>query len=404
MNLKKMMGTVLGALVLAFGAQAATGESWKSAATLSAGNTKNVKLVKERNLLWETGDDPSDKYFDTGAYYFKITGKRGKAYTVTVALNSSDASIDAGIEDISMYNWSKEVNAPWWESDIGDETLRFILSEDMWDLGDGTSEDPGHDKTVTYYLYIQGDIGTSVKVAMVNGVEAYKSYNVTFDANGGTVKETLREVSKDAAVGSLPKGTRKGYTLKGWYTKASGGTKITKNTKVTKKVTYYAHWTGITYKIKFYKNGGTGTMKTLSATYGKKVALTANAFKLKNYSFVGWATNKTDAVATYANKATVKNLSATDGETVKLYAVWERKTYTVKFNANGGTGKMSKLTINCGDTVELTANAFVREGYKFSGWATTKDGKVAYKNGVQVTDIAKSGKTVTLYAVWKKVK
>ena len=53
----------------------------------------------------------------------------------------------------------------------------------------------------------------------------------------------------------------------------------------------------------------------------------------------------------------------------------------------------------------LRANAFKRTSYKFKGWAKTKKGKVAYKNKAKVKNLTdKNGKTVTLYAVWKKAK
>ena len=147
--------------------------------------------------------------------------------------------------------------------------------------------------------------------------------SVKFNANGGSVSPASRNVTKGDAVGTLPKATRKGYTLKGWYTKKSGGSKIKATTKMTKNVTYYARWTANKYKIKFNKNGGKGTMKTLSATYGKNVRLTANAFKRSKYKFTGWAKKKGGKVA-YKNKAKVKNLTSKNGKTVTLYAVWKK--------------------------------------------------------------------------------
>ena len=149
-----------------------------------------------------------------------------------------------------------------------------------------------------------------------------KTCKVTFNANGGSGGKT-KSVAKGKAVGTLPKATKKGYTLKGWYTKKSGGTKVKTSTKITKTVTYYAQWTANKYKIKFNANGGKGTMKTLSATYGKTVALRANAFKKSKYRFAGWAKKKNGKVA-YKNKAKMKNLTATNGKTVTLYAVWKK--------------------------------------------------------------------------------
>ncbi len=65
---------------------------------------------------------------------------------------------------------------------------------------------------------------------------------VTFDANGGTASVASREVETGAAVGELPTAARSGYTFDGWYTEASGGTKVTSETVVTADMTLYAHW------------------------------------------------------------------------------------------------------------------------------------------------------------------
>ncbi|MBR3234611.1 MAG: InlB B-repeat-containing protein, partial [Atopobiaceae bacterium] len=77
----------------------------------------------------------------------------------------------------------------------------------------------------------------------------------------------------------------------------------------------------------------------------------------------------------------------------------EPVTYTISFNANGGTGTMSKLTVEEGDKVTLTANAFARSGYTFSGWNTAKDGKgTAYSDKAEVEPKA----DMMLYAQWVK--
>ena len=55
-------------------------------------------------------------------------------------------------------------------------------------------------------------------------------------------KET-KEVVNGTAVGTLPGATRAGYTLSGWYTTATGGSKISTATTISADKTYYAHWT-----------------------------------------------------------------------------------------------------------------------------------------------------------------
>jgi uncharacterized repeat protein (TIGR02543 family) len=76
----------------------------------------------------------------------------------------------------------------------------------------------------------------------------FKQVNtINFDSTGGT-SVPAKIVSHGAAIGeigTLPTPTRTGYTFDGWYTAASGGTKITAATVVTADVTYYAHWTPV---------------------------------------------------------------------------------------------------------------------------------------------------------------
>jgi uncharacterized repeat protein (TIGR02543 family) len=75
---------------------------------------------------------------------------------------------------------------------------------------------------------------------------------VTYNANGGRLTEKgkkVKTVKKPATYGKKyapPKSpTRAGYKFKGWYTKKSGGSKVTKATKVTfssAKQTLWARW------------------------------------------------------------------------------------------------------------------------------------------------------------------
>ena len=76
--------------------------------------------------------------------------------------------------------------------------------------------------------------------------------------------------------------------------------------------------------------------------------------------------------------------------------------YSVKFNANGGTGTMANESFTYGTAKALTANAFTRAGYTFQGWATSANGAKAYSDKQSVSNLAtSSGEVVNLYAVWK---
>ena len=66
---------------------------------------------------------------------------------------------------------------------------------------------------------------------------------VTFDGNGGT-PSVGSMTTTNQKLSSLPSASRSGsYSFDGWYTKKSGGTKITTDTEFPADTTVYAHWT-----------------------------------------------------------------------------------------------------------------------------------------------------------------
>lgn len=70
-----------------------------------------------------------------------------------------------------------------------------------------------------------------------------KSYVLTFDANGGSVSPSTRNVTYGSAYGPLPKAVKFGYTFAGWYTVSTGGLLVTSDTKQgLGDGTIYAHW------------------------------------------------------------------------------------------------------------------------------------------------------------------
>lgn len=123
-------------------------------------------------------------------------------------------------------------------------------------------------------------------------------------------------------------------------------------------------------------------------------------------------------VAVYDDASVLKSGNITiychKGSWIESYAIQNKikhvclKTYNIKFDANGGKGRMSTLKkVDVGYDRRLPANKYKKSGYKFAGWATSrsnaKKGKVKYKNSATIKNLTtKNGKTVTLYAVWKK--
>ena len=234
-------------------------------------------------------------------------------------------------------------------------------------------------------------------------------YYVAFEANGGlgtmSNEEMMVAVEKPLPANTF---TRTGYTFSGWAESATGSVKYADKAVVVDLAsegntkTLYAVWTPNTYTIKFDANGGTGTMADLSMRYNASKALTANTFVRAGYNFLGWSTSSSATVALYKDGASVVNLNSTNNGSVTLYAVWVKAEYTVKFDANGGTGTMADQ-IHCEDiALALTSNAFKLDGYTFVGWSTDKAATSAtYTDGQSVKDLGVQGDTITLYAIWK---
>lgn len=162
-------------------------------------------------------------------------------------------------------------------------------------------------------------------------------YTATFNANGGSASFTSIKKNYNEALGTLPTATRTGYTFDGWYTSASGGSKITSSTKMpVNGATYYAHWTPITYTIKYEGNKNTGgSMASTTCTYDSNCKLRSNAFTKTGHSFAGWTGSNG---LSYSNGATVKNLTSTNGGTITMTAKWSVNSYTVTWkHENGNT-------------------------------------------------------------------
>ena len=74
-------------------------------------------------------------------------------------------------------------------------------------------------------------------------------------------------------------------------------------------------------------------------------------------------------------------------------------TFTITYNANGGTGEPASQTKTNGKALTLSSTKPTRQGYTFLGWATSSGASSAqYNPGSSFTTDANT----TLYAVWRK--
>ena len=108
--------------------------------------------------------------------------------------------------------------------------------------------------------------------------------------------------------------------------------------------------------------------------------------------------------SSFVYKGERKNRIIGDAERPRFtFLYWTVENYTVKFNANDGTGTMENQTLKTGFSSQLTTNAFRKNTYVFKGWNTKADGSgKSYEDHASVTDLTYRDHTITLYAQWEK--
>ena len=88
------------------------------------------------------------------------------------------------------------------------------------------------------------------------------------------------------------------------------------------------------------------------------------------YTFLGWSTSPSATSASYQpGEWYYANADRT------FYAVWKKNapaTYTVSYDANGGSGAPGSQTKTENVTLTLSPVSPRRTGYTFKGWATNK--------------------------------
>lgn len=149
------------------------------------------------------------------------------------------------------------------------------------------------------------------------------------------------------------------------------------------------------HTVKYNANGGSGAPGNQTKWYGSTLTLSSTRPTRTGYTFQGWATSAGGRVAYQPGQGYANDANIT------LYAVWKANTWTVKYNANGGSGAPADQTKTYGQTLKLSTTKPVRTDYNFKGWATSKanadKGTVSYAAGANYT----SNAAITLYAVWE---
>ena len=147
-----------------------------------------------------------------------------------------------------------------------------------------------------------------------------------------------------------------------------------------------------TYTVAYNANGGSGAPSSQTKTWGTALTLRTATPTRTGYTFTGWNT-KADGTGTNYSAGG----SYTANAAVTLYAKWTLNSWTVSYNANGGSGTVSSQTKYYNTALTLASSGFTKSYYTLDGWATSSGGSVAYALGASYTGNA----ALSLYAHWK---
>lgn len=222
-----------------------------------------------------------------------------------------------------------------------------------------------------------------------------------YTVNGNTAIGVKKDVTFDTAYGPLPVPIREHHAFNGWFpgTKETNGSinydfnsePITATTLAKNAGEHYfgAKWveTPATITITLNPNGGqvanTTITRTQLQTYGLLPVPTRTG-----YTFTGWFTSQTNGSPINADTPI-----ALGQPNHTLFAYWQVNTYTVTFDANGGSVSTASKSVTFGQNYG-TLPTPVRTGYAFGGW------KQPNGNGASAMTLVTTDSDHTLTAQW----
>lgn len=220
------------------------------------------------------------------------------------------------------------------------------------------------------------------------------TYNLTFKSDNVQVESGEQQVTYDstyaAAFAAVGKPTKTGYDFVGWL-KDGVEVKATDIVKITGPTVLTADWTKKEYIVVIDYNGGSGDKAYLRVEYGDSLA-TALASVAKTaptgYEFDAWYTARTGG-----DKVEAQTASAD----ITVYARWTPNTYTVTFDANGGTVELSEKDVTYNAVYGELPTPTKDDGSVFAGWFTSADDSGTQVNAGDTVNITAD---TTLYAHW----
>ena len=218
-------------------------------------------------------------------------------------------------------------------------------------------------------------------------------YTVTFDANGGMVSESSRQVHKGDRIGNLPVPNKDGKVFVGWYTGLTSGTMVNMDTIVNDNMDLFAKWSNsvvdsnLPSRINIL-DGNTAQIEisdSIEYEGFRYASLDERVAKVNDNGLVtstGLGATSILVTGNTSKKLRYVNIYVTNNQT---------ETFTINFDANGGTVSETTRTVYKNYSVGRLPIPTKENAY-FGGW---KDANNKY-----YTCVTTATENTTLYAVW----
>lgn len=225
--------------------------------------------------------------------------------------------------------------------------------------------------------------------------KSYATYNVKFVSEGKEIQsKSVKGGERVSGITDPLKATSEGkkYTFSGWLCNIDGQIYSTTDLpKIILDCTFTAQFTSenIPIKITFDANGGTCAQSSKEFVYGQTIGPLPTSTKV-GHTFLGWWTEQ-DGGEKILTSFVVKTACT-------IYAHWEARTYTITFDATGGTCSQQTKEVVYGQTFGDLPTA-TKDGFTFLGWFDEEIGGTKIERTANVTITS----SITLYAHWEQL-
>ena len=391
----------------------------------------HMKGYDFKGWLYKDTDIPIGNYTiveDKTDHYIRATFEP-RVYTIPLdkngATNNPPSSVKVKFDSNEFQDGTGPVPIP-----VREHTVKgFSLSKERHSLGANVS---GNATLTSKYEFLgwYSKVGGVKVISESNPPKLEKNVLYFTDADGNWIKDE-RDVSLIAQWKTNSVLTyeieKAGYDC-GWTTSENGNRiTIPSNSEFTPKedTEIFGVCEACDYNVIYDKNNAlaTGTMSNTTCTYDDNCILRNNGYSLTNNTFNGWNTKSDKTGTSYANKASVKNLTDVCDGNVKLYANWcnncskvshgscvldtdipgtctyktscdngytiggngtssptcTANVYSIAYSLDGGTNHSSNPSTYTIESNDITIQNPTKSSYTFMGWTGSNGTTVAKK-------------------------